>query len=688
MESLLWSFRTRDSFTLAWPVVLGLFVCLMFGQTDMLLLLARRFIRFVARGTDETFVRLGKGERPTGLIIIPSLLRNHEDLNAFTTTIESCGLNGYPSELVIIAAVDGLTEKPKLLQELKDWVKAQKYPENVSVYVTGTPTRLGKMMAVESGILKMQSLIAEGKHAKFPDIYFSIDGDGTLGDAALERLAARLCEPHPLTGNKRRVVSGKICIRPDLFWQGWKKFFSMEGQIFIQVAREFVVSNVARHNWKMTPKIGIPGALYCTWGDLIRTAPHFMGYMKSITFKDYVNWWLGKGGPVFGHRENWPSCPEALTGASDDTCIAFIASIASWQPDGTLSYNAPATPLHAFGRFLRAVFIERSHDYEPEARVYTYTPTTVNGLWKQRVRWNSSRFECAGRFWRSFWFHWEIGLPVVLHLSIVINTVIGMTTYYVLLPYYCFKQGNPLTGYVLGYLCQTVAYSIYTVIALLLEREWKSFWRVLLCLPLASLHCISINFFGCVYGVSRDLLWMGNKTNFAPEWTLAKGGCERVAIGFRIRRFVSLAIRALIHGDVPLGLFWLGWTETKWTPSGFEGWTTGKKPRSIIFGRIPAATTAATPVVVAPPAPVLTPALAATVSADLDSVFAPTVLARASATALPAVVVAAHAQRPPVRLSLVPRPLDSDAPAPAMVGARVSRLPPRPSYVPPSKRAA
>jgi hypothetical protein len=35
---------------------------------------------------------------------------------------------------------------------------------------------------------------------------------------------------------------------------------------------------------------------------------------------------------------------------------------------------------------------------------------------------------------------------------------------------------------------------------------------------------------------------------------------------------------------VPLGTFWFGWTETPWTPSGFEGWTTGKKPRSIVWG--------------------------------------------------------------------------------------------------------
>jgi len=65
---------------------------------------------------------------------------------------------------------------------------------------------------------------------------------------------------------------------------------------------------------------------------------------------------------------------------------------------------------------------------------------------------------------------------------------------------------------------------------------------------------------------------------------LMKGRCERIALMFRARRFLALSLRSLLRGDVPLGTFWLGWTETPWTPSGFEGWTTGKKARSIVWG--------------------------------------------------------------------------------------------------------
>jgi hypothetical protein len=589
MESLLWGFRTHDAFTFAWPIFLNLAVCLVIAQSDFPLLLAARFLKSTFHRAD-TFRRLGPGERPSGLVIIPSLLRDSGDFDAITTTLESCGANGYPSDLYVVASVDGRTEKPALYAELEAWVARHGFPANVHVLVTGTETRLGKMMAVEAGVSFMKSLVASGKAVAFPEVYFSIDGDGTLGDDALERLAHRLTSRHPITGNMRRVVSGKICIRPDLFWRGWRAFFSVEGQIYMQVAREFLVSNVSRHNWKPTPMIGIPGALYCTWGDLIEKAPRYMGFMQSLTFADCINWWMGRGAPKFS-ESNPPSLPEALTGASDDTCIAFIASLATWK-DGKLSFDAPASPLHAFGRLVRSFIYERSHDYEPEARVYTYTPSTIKGLWKQRVRWNASRFECAGRFWRAFWFHWEIGFPVGAQLATVLRNVLEMTAYYVILPYYCVGSNNALFNYLVGYAGQTIAYTIYSVSALLLEREYRKFWRVLLCLPIASLYCIGINFFGCVYGVSRDLLFFGNSTNFAPEWTLEKGGCVRIALMFRARRFLSLALRSVVYGDVPMGSFWFGWGETPWTPSGFTGWTTGAKARAIFAW--PSARSAAT----------------------------------------------------------------------------------------------
>jgi len=422
--------------------------------------------------------------------------------------------------------------------------------------------------------------VAADPASQFPQIYFSIDGDGTLGAHALERLAERLTTPHPLTGNPRRIVSGKICIRPDLLWRGWRAFFTIKGQLYIQVAREFIVSNAARHNWKLAPMVGVPGALYCTWSELLLTAPRFMAFMQTLRFVDFLKWWIGYPPPKFS-RSAVPPNPEALTGASDDTCMAFLASIAIWQ-EGKLCFDAPRTPLAALKRMLVAFFIERSHDYAPEARVYTYSPPTLGGLWRQRVRWNSSRVECAGRFWRAFWYHWEIGFPTSAHLWMLFYVVFDVSLYYLLLPYYFFNGSHALLAYAIGYAGQTIAYSLCTVMALLLERDYRRCWRVIFCLPLTSLYCILINFFGCATGVIKDVFLFGNATTFAPEWTLKKGRCERIALLFRLRRFLALAVRSLLYGDVPLGWFWLGWAETPWTPSGYDGWTTRQKPRPII----------------------------------------------------------------------------------------------------------
>jgi hypothetical protein len=579
VESLIWGFRTLDPLLLATPVLLNLALLFALTQFDFVLLLSVRLIR-TALGIADSFRPLGPGERPAGLVIIPSLLRNADDLRAITTTVESAATNGYPGDLFVVASVDGRRDFPALYAELLAWGRGRGYPANVRLCITGTPTRLGKMMAVEAGVQHVRAMVARGEYPRFPEIYFSVDGDGTLGTRALERLAHQLGRRNPLTGDVRRIVSGKICVRRDLFWRGWRPFFSVAGQLYLLAAREFLVSNVSRFNWKWTPRIGVPGALYCTWSELLLQAPYFMSFMKTIRARDWLRWWLGFAPPMFSTSPR-RSLPDALTGASDDTCMAFLASLASFR-GGVFCLDAPRSPLHAFGRMLRAYLFDRSHHYEPEARVYTYTPPTLRGLWRQRVRWNSSRVECAGRFSRAFAFHWEIGIPTGAHLWNLLGTVFEIVGYYVVIPYYVLGEANALLAYLLGYTAQTLAYALYTLMALALEVERRSYLPVLLCLPIASLYQICMNAFGCVYGVTRDVLLFGNATNFAPEWTLKRGGCVRIALLFRVRRFLALCVRSLVHGDVPFGGFWFGWRETPWTPSGFEGWTTGRKPPPIV----------------------------------------------------------------------------------------------------------
>lgn len=580
MDAFWWALKTRDSFSVAWPLLTGAFLLFVFAQSDFIVLLTAWYWRIFRGRTDTACEPL-----PAAVVIIPSLLRNREDLDAITVTVNACATNGYPGALAIVASVDGRTEKPALYGRLGEWVAGQNYPANVHVHTTGTETRLGKMMAVEAGVRHMQELVAEGTYERFPPLYFSIDGDGTLGPRALELLARRLLKPHLVSGNPRRVVSGKVCIRPDLFWKGprleaLRAFFTLEGQIYLQVAREFVFSNVARFNLKLKPQIGIPGALYCCWSDILVRGPRFMGFMRSLRLRDWARWWIGLGPPRFS-ESTAPPLPEAMTGASDDTCVSFMAAMSSWQ-GGTLHMDAPRTPVHAMGRLLRAYFWERSPDYEPEARVFTYTPTTLRGLWVQRVRWNASRMECAYRFKNAFAFHWEIGGPMLFHVWTILWNVFLVAFFWGVLPYRLLASMNGVMAYALSYALQMLTLTVYTVLALVIEKEWRRFWPVLLALPLAPLHCIGINFLACLTGVVKDLFLFGNTTKFAPEWTLKKGHTVRIALLFRVRRFLALCVRSVVSGDVPLGAFWFGWRESPWTPNGYEGWTTGKRPPAVI----------------------------------------------------------------------------------------------------------
>jgi len=580
MEGFVWSFSTLDTFLIVVPVFfLHVLVTFTIERPDYFVLFTAFFWR-KAFGHPAAPGPRPAGDLPSGLVIIPSLLRDAADFKAITTTIDSCATNGYSSLLTIVASVDGRTEHRQLYAELAAWVEARSFPSNVQVHVTGTEIRLGKMMAVEAGVTFVNQLVAAGKMATFPAIYFSIDGDGILGPHALERLATRLGSRHWLTKNQRRIVSGKLAIRPDLIWRGWRAFFTVEGQLYQQVAREFVVSNVMRYNRKLFPQIGVPGALYCCWSDLLVMAPYYMGFLRTVRTSQWLKWWIGAAPPKFSESKAPPTA-EALTGASDDTCMAFLASMATWK-NGKLSLDAPRTPLHSLVRLIISFWIERSHAYEPEARIYTFTPSTIKGLWVQRVRWNSSRFECAGRFSRAFWFHWEIGFPTSLHLSLVLQNVGKILMFYFVIPFVCLGKGHFLLGFTFGYVFHVLEDAAFTAIAFAIERDYRRCWRSVMCLPLTPLYTIVSSNLACAYGVTKDLLLFGNPTKFAPESTLIEGQTTRVALLFRARRFFALTLRAVIYGDVRFGAFWFGWRETRWTPNGFEGWSTGKKPRAIV----------------------------------------------------------------------------------------------------------
>ena len=85
----------------------------------------------------------------------------------------------------------------------------------------------------------------------------------------------------------------------------------------------------------------------------------------------------------------------------------------------------------------------------------------------------------------------------------------------------------------------------------------------------------------------------GKRVQLAPTASLAGRPHlidARSPLLSRVRRAVVLAVRAAVIGDVPFGLFWFGWGETPWTPSGYQGWTSDKKPtllQRLRFGAAP-----------------------------------------------------------------------------------------------------
>jgi hypothetical protein len=103
-----------------------------------------------------------------------------------------------------------------------------------------------------------------------------------------------------------------------------------------------------------------------------------------------------------------------------------------------------------------------------------------------------------------------------------------------------------------------------------------------LALPLSPLYAICFTYAPTVVGAVNDVLLFGNVTGFAPETTLIRGGSSRIALLYRARRALLLSVRAARRGDVPWGTFWFGWGATSYTPSGYEGWTSGKRPPPVL----------------------------------------------------------------------------------------------------------
>lgn len=575
LDAILWNLRTLPSAATAAPVISVLFLTLFVFCWDYPLLVLWRL--------GQRVLRVDRSRRDTDaralpvLVVIPSLLRKPDELSSMMSTVESIANNGYPGELTIVLTIDGTDDAPPLYRSLCEWAERQPRRVRQRLYVTGTPMRRSKPMAIDHAMEFVQELVARGSLPEFPPVYVSTDADADLGPCALERIVYRLQRRNPLTGWPARVVAGALHVRGDNFWRGLRHFLTIEGQLNLQVAREYYVGNVWRYNIRWLPVTGVPGAFYCTWSEIYLAIPRFMGYIQTLKTRHFLAFWLGRHPPRYSESRAAP-IPELVAGDTDDTVTAYTATIARYQ-NGSFSFDPPPTPLHALLYALRGLLIDRPIHFEPEARVFTSSPTTVSGLYRQRKRWNCSRVELTGRFWNALAYHWILGIPVMVVKFFLARTVVLGAIAYFIVPVFLWRSSLS-TGLLIGYCCNLLVWGVMTVASLVISGEYR-YWRLLLSLPFAPIYQILFNWLPCCIGVASDVLFFGNVTGFSPERTLIRGASTRIALLARVRRASALAVRSVVWGDVPLGKFWLGWHETPWTPNGFEGFTS-KLRRSIV----------------------------------------------------------------------------------------------------------
>ncbi len=512
---------------------------------------------------------------PAVLLVLPTLLRTRGELAGMKRAISSVVQNGYPGQLVIVAAIDAAALSAQAYRELLTWMALAPRPANVSIFATSTPRRTGKAVLIDRAVSFVRAKVERGELGAFPPVFFNMDGDSFLGPAALERMVRRLVRPRwfgRLT-TRPTIVTSNVQIDPRAYWRGWRPFFTLRGQIAVSVAREYLTSiTVGKYNGRILPVTEASGALYCTWSELLERAPRWAAFLQTLTVGDWLRWWLGVAPPSFDRSTVTPR-PEAMTGPGDDTWVTWLACCARYSRSGALVLELPRTPAHAFFRLL-FTYVCRPVSYEPRARLHTKTPITARGLFAQRVRWNSSRLADLQRWAPGFAFHWSPAVPVVLWASLNLYVHAAITWALLVWPFTHARSGA-IASFVLAAAFTLVVRGACTLFAAAVDGQLRQGARTLLALPLALPYHLAFNMLPTVVGITEDILLLGVNTRFSPEETLVASGLSRIALAYRLRRALRLAWRSVVHGDVPLGWFWLGWGATPWTTNGFHGWTNG-----------------------------------------------------------------------------------------------------------------
>ena len=260
-----------------------------------------------------------------------------------------------------------------MLDRLRMWTYTTDLPRGVELHVAGTRRRCGKAVAIHAGIEYTKQLVAEGELQMLPELFFSMDADSSLAPGTLERMAFRLMQRRRIARTPHLIVTSNVMVPVEQCWMGWRSLLRMRDWIGLLVAREYLTSiSLGRHNSKLFPGTVVSGALYCTWMQVAIQAPRYAHFMQTLRFRDWLKWWLGWAPPRFTDYRG-AALPEAMTGPGDDTWMAWMACTGTWR-GGRLCFDAPRSPLHAFGRMVLC-YVSRPLAYHPQAIVFTKTPT-------------------------------------------------------------------------------------------------------------------------------------------------------------------------------------------------------------------------------------------------------------------------------------------------------------------------
>jgi hypothetical protein len=581
VQQLVWYLGSIRSVVEATPLLRALLVCFVLYQLDLVFVLGLWLAR--RAGLAATDFTLEPENRKSAVVVLPTLLRKRAELEGLITAMRSVAGNRYPGRLFVIACIDGIREAGVLFTELEAWAAREPVSPGVQLHVVGVQERWGKAVAMDQGVEHLKDLVARGELDAFPELFFNMDADSVLGERALERMVFRLTRRRRLCGQPYHIVTSNVIVPFEQCWDGVRSLFSLRRWFALSVAREYLGSiSAGKINYKLSPTMEVSGALYCTWSSIYLAGPHYAAFMQTLRLRDWLKWWLGLAPPRFSHFRG-PPLAEAMTGPGDDTWMGWLASCGELR-DGRFVLDFPRTPLHALVAAVRQ-YLSRPVAYDPLAKVFSKTPTTARALFKQRLRWNSSRMQDLFRHGPSLLYHWRAGLPLIMSTIVVFTAITG----FALAPWALLSQQRvagpapafallAIAGYYLTRLTGTVA-------GLLISDSPAREWIKLLALPFSVPYHVAFNTLTLLIGYYRDAFGFGEPTTFAPERTLLRSNLSRFAVAYRLRRALFLAARAAIHGDVPLGSFWFGWHRTPFTPSGFEGWSSGKTPPPVYWPR-------------------------------------------------------------------------------------------------------